>query len=571
MEIIKKMKKNCFCCMEEHEVPTVLVKEKTIFKGVEVTYNAIYEYCERCDEYNATEEMITANDIAIKNAYRNKMGLLTSDKIIAIRKKYVISQSDLCTLLAWGKKTITRYEGHQVQDAAHDKILRKLDSDPEWFLSLLKKAKNEFSEAAYKKYYKNALKLFEESKDLYLQKAVGAHYACSEESEVYKCIYSLKDESNTTFNTSEHIFPKFLGGIHTLDKGLVCDEVNQMFSLFERSFARNNPLVAISRMFYGPLGRPKHDKKDIVTFCHVQDGTTKLGYIVKGIPKIINQLHISLSCFLNQKGTLKTSKVQFKMFLEPGEMVDDIKLQYDAKIENFRTDIIEKCKQQKFLQTSNISKDCIIIGAWKGTLFIGAHESVSKATLNDCVKKLRIMLTKPNIFKEGKQSQPCCSSSQTEFDIKMEFSINDALRIYGKIAFNCLTKIYGGKYVLQSCFDEFRKSIYLGQAVEKFVTLGNNNNESDYLPKIYNLGKNYHIFLCLQVENNMVGILYLYGRSIPVIIKFTENGILHDPPIPNGYICDWENHKEMTLHEAMREKVQLEHQRFIDSICKSTL
>ena len=186
MEILNKSKKMCPCCMEEHEVLVVLVQEKTVFKGVEVTYNATYEYCERCDEYNATEEMITANDIAIKNAYRNKMGLLTSDKIIAIRKKYAISQSDLCTLLAWGKKTITRYEGHQVQDAAHDKILRKLDSDPEWFLSLLEKAKNAFSEAAYEKYYQNALKLFKASKDLYLQKAVGAHYACSEESEVYE-------------------------------------------------------------------------------------------------------------------------------------------------------------------------------------------------------------------------------------------------------------------------------------------------------------------------------------------------------------------------------------------------
>ena len=185
MEILNKSKKMCPCCMEEHEVLVVLVQEKTVFKGVEVTYNATYEYCERCDEYNATEEMITANDIAIKNAYRNKIGLLTSDKIIAIRKKYAISQSDLCTLLAWGKKTITRYEGHQVQDAAHDKILRKLDSDPEWFLSLLEKAKNAFSEAAYEKYYQNALKLFKASKDLYLQKAVGAHYVCSEENESY--------------------------------------------------------------------------------------------------------------------------------------------------------------------------------------------------------------------------------------------------------------------------------------------------------------------------------------------------------------------------------------------------
>ena len=59
-------------------------------------------------------------------------------------------------------------------------------------------------------------------------------------------------------------------------------------------------------------------------------------------------MHISLSCFLNPKDTLEASSVQFKMYLEPDEIVDDIKQQYDVKIESFRTDIVEKCKQQKY-------------------------------------------------------------------------------------------------------------------------------------------------------------------------------------------------------------------------------
>lgn len=55
---------------------------------------------------------------------------------------YGISQSDLCILLGWGGKTITRYEGHQVQDKAHDTILKKIDRDSEWLLSLLSNAKD---------------------------------------------------------------------------------------------------------------------------------------------------------------------------------------------------------------------------------------------------------------------------------------------------------------------------------------------------------------------------------------------------------------------------------------------
>ena len=87
---------------------------------------------------------------------------MTSGQIRSIREKYGISQSDLCTLLGWGGKTITRYESHQVQDKAHDTILKKIDQDPEWFLTLLDDAKSDLSEIAYEKYLNKATSLYEE-------------------------------------------------------------------------------------------------------------------------------------------------------------------------------------------------------------------------------------------------------------------------------------------------------------------------------------------------------------------------------------------------------------------------
>lgn len=69
------------------------------------------------------------NDIRLKDAYRRSEGLLTSTEISAIRGKYGISQNDLCVLLGWGGKTITRYESHQVQDKAHDTILKKINKE----------------------------------------------------------------------------------------------------------------------------------------------------------------------------------------------------------------------------------------------------------------------------------------------------------------------------------------------------------------------------------------------------------------------------------------------------------
>ena len=87
--------KICPCCMDEHEVQMITVQEKNVFKGVPLEYDAEYYYCDRADETYADEPQISANDIAMKNAYREKMGLLTSHQISAIRARYGISQCDL--------------------------------------------------------------------------------------------------------------------------------------------------------------------------------------------------------------------------------------------------------------------------------------------------------------------------------------------------------------------------------------------------------------------------------------------------------------------------------------------
>ncbi len=177
MKIVKSEKRLCPCCMEEHEVKTVLVEETATLKNSKVDYEASYLLCENAEELYMEESQMQENDIRLKNAYRRKQGLLTSEEIVAIRLKYGITQSDLCVLLGWGAKTITRYESHQVQDRAHDTILRKIGQDPEWFLTLLEDAKEHFPETTYKKYFEAATRLYEKNKDIYLRKAIEADYA----------------------------------------------------------------------------------------------------------------------------------------------------------------------------------------------------------------------------------------------------------------------------------------------------------------------------------------------------------------------------------------------------------
>lgn len=163
--------------MEEHEVKTVLVMDHAAFKNITVDYEASYLFCELAEELYMDERQMQDNDIRLKNAYRKKVGLLTSFDISGIRAKYGISQNDLCVLLGWGGKTITRYESHQVQDKAHDTILKKIDQDPEWFLALLNGARDHLSSESYQKYLEAATALYEKDQDAYLRKAIEANYA----------------------------------------------------------------------------------------------------------------------------------------------------------------------------------------------------------------------------------------------------------------------------------------------------------------------------------------------------------------------------------------------------------
>lgn len=176
MEILKTQNKLCLNCMEEHEVQEVVVLEENIFNSETIHYYATYEYCSNADEYFQTEELIRKNDVALKDAYKKHMNLLTSDEIIAIRSIYDVSQKDFAIILGWGKATITRYENYQVQDTIHDDVLRKIKVDPKWFLQLLERSKENLSLKAYQKYSKRVNKLIKSNKNEFLKEFIEMQY-----------------------------------------------------------------------------------------------------------------------------------------------------------------------------------------------------------------------------------------------------------------------------------------------------------------------------------------------------------------------------------------------------------
>lgn len=176
MRVISTEKKLCLSCMEEHEVKRVEVLEENIFKSVAVKYPARYEYCDRTEDFLTYGDSINTNDLAFKDAYRKKVGLLTSQEIAGIREMYGVSQKDFCKILGWGSSTIARYENHQVQDAVHDQVLRKVASDPKWFLQLLDRAKTELTDKAYRKYLSRGKELYHHQENRYLKESIEAAY-----------------------------------------------------------------------------------------------------------------------------------------------------------------------------------------------------------------------------------------------------------------------------------------------------------------------------------------------------------------------------------------------------------
>ena len=104
-------------------------------------------------------------------------GLLTSRQIIAIRDQYGVSQKDFAKILGWGGATITRYENHQVQTLVHDDVLRKIHSDPKWFLEMLARSKKNISKKAFKKYFEVANEVLGGMQNTYLIDSIYARYA----------------------------------------------------------------------------------------------------------------------------------------------------------------------------------------------------------------------------------------------------------------------------------------------------------------------------------------------------------------------------------------------------------
>jgi len=93
--------------------------------------------CSSCKEEFVTPEQMRDRARSVKNEVRRKHGLLSPEKIVAIRKKLELTQSQLEDVLGTGPKMAVRWEsGKVIQSRGHDNLLRLLHRDPQVLKSL---------------------------------------------------------------------------------------------------------------------------------------------------------------------------------------------------------------------------------------------------------------------------------------------------------------------------------------------------------------------------------------------------------------------------------------------------
>lgn len=120
----QSMAKTCPSC--QGQVKPIEIKKQTQFKGVDVTYTARLRQCSDCGlELADIEEAATMQE-QLADAYRQTVGLLSSEEIRRLRQEKGLSQQALADALEVGIASIKRWETGVVQSKSMDNLLRSL-------------------------------------------------------------------------------------------------------------------------------------------------------------------------------------------------------------------------------------------------------------------------------------------------------------------------------------------------------------------------------------------------------------------------------------------------------------
>ena len=369
-----------------------------------------------------------------------------------------------------------------------------------------------------------------------------------------KCIYTGKETPEASFNSAEHIFPKCIGGQNCLPRGYVSDETNNIFSKYERQFARENPVVLINRMFYQKVGRKHHKNREkIAAFKH--DDNVILGYISEAKPICLNQI----SFFELSDETLENS-LSCKITLSPTNEGSN-KERYESFLEVLKN--YNGCPSP--IKSDVIPDNTILLGYKDKCWHLGISKKQNPELIKTMVfKAVQKLITNLEKFNEQYRESEL-TSNQVTASLEIMFNYEDVFRVYAKIAFNALASLKGQEYVLKPEFDDIRKAILEGEDILSYVTIADGKNAqkeiTDRFSERVNIGDRCHSVVFCTLNNCLYGFVSLYGGDQPIVVKM---GTI-SANIVDMYLCDWQNKKDYKLIDYVTSVCAFNHEDVIDT------
>lgn len=136
------IKMSCPYCEAIHEVRKIKRKESIVFKGKNVSYEAVHYECSNCHEVFDSAQMMDENLLAAREAYELQEESVSPAKIISIRESYNASQKAFGLILGMGELTINSYEQGKSIPMSSNRLLLHLSENPLIFFEMYERNKN---------------------------------------------------------------------------------------------------------------------------------------------------------------------------------------------------------------------------------------------------------------------------------------------------------------------------------------------------------------------------------------------------------------------------------------------
>ncbi len=136
------IKMSCPYCESIHEVRKIKRTESIVFKGKNVSYEAVHYECNNCHEIFDSAQMMDENLLAAREAYELLEESVSPAKIISIRESYNASQKAFGLILGMGELTINSYEQGKSIPISSNRLLLHLSENPLIFFEMYERNKN---------------------------------------------------------------------------------------------------------------------------------------------------------------------------------------------------------------------------------------------------------------------------------------------------------------------------------------------------------------------------------------------------------------------------------------------